>query len=140
MFCTIAKLWDIDLKITWFFSDINIDNAEKFCEASMLENCISKNRVFLDLVCNFQTASLLMETSGKNCIAIPIVVSEILVGGVATPQMPLTVNGIFLFWQLMAWGGEGAGNTPPKISRITIGMTRNFLVDVGVYKDTKNSN
>ena len=110
---------------------------QNFETLACLKIAFLKIVLFLILVCNLQTASLLMQTSDKKFLVIPIVVPDMWVGGDATPKMPLTVNGIYLFRQLMV-SGRGAGNTPPKISGITIGITAKFLTDIGVFKESKN--
>ena len=46
MFCKIANIRDIDLKLSVFISDINSDNLAKF--RGMILSCISKNRDFWD--------------------------------------------------------------------------------------------
>ena len=45
LFCKIANLWDMDLKISLFISHVNSDNPAKFREVSMPRNCLSKNRI-----------------------------------------------------------------------------------------------
>ena len=45
LFCIIANLGDIDLKLSGSLSDVNIDNPAKFREVSMPRSCISRNHV-----------------------------------------------------------------------------------------------
>ena len=102
MFCKIANLGDMDLKLSGLIFDINIDNAAKFCEASMSRSCISREqaiRAFLDFADPYFIdnmsyikiffrfrASLWYLTSGKYLMPIRPAVHEILGGGSPPPD------------------------------------------------------
>ena len=47
LFFKIVNLLDIDLKISGFISDVNIDSSAKFCEVTISKSCIPRKQAIL---------------------------------------------------------------------------------------------